>query len=179
MKSNGPNELYKSAVACTSLTFAFFLPLGFNPALTRSPLWPKTNGRALSEPITSSVDIRNILYFLMIFPVLFHKLCSFFFNPVKVRADLIFMKTENKVTHKHSARCLVRKLRGLFHSLECHFKEKMQPLNQPGGDRHFNYMVNFDIFLCAREELLSAVVYSRFGITFSPFLRLYTKWHNC
>lgn len=30
----------------------------------------------------------------------------------------------------------------------------MQPLNQPRGDRHFNYMVNFEISLCAWAETL-------------------------
>lgn len=92
-----------------------------------------------------------------------------------MRADFIFMKVENKVKHKYSARCLAKKLRGMCCSLECHFKEKMQPLKQPKGDRHFNYMVNFDIFLSAWAELLSAVACSRFGIKFSPFLRLYMK----
>lgn len=32
MKSNGPNELYKSAVVCTKLTFYFI----FNPLLTHT-----------------------------------------------------------------------------------------------------------------------------------------------
>lgn len=67
------------------------------------------------------------------------------------------------------------KLGGELCSLECHFKEKVQPLNQKRGDRRFNYMVNFDIFLCALAELLSAVMYSRFGIKFPLFFRLYAK----
>lgn len=31
-------------------------------------------------------------------------------------------------------------------------KKKMQPLDQPRGDRHVNYMVNFDIFSVPKCE---------------------------
>lgn len=91
----------------------------------------------------------------------------------KLRVDFVSVRPENKVKHKFCTRCLEKWSRIVILS------SQTRSLNQLRVDRHFNYMVNFKIFLYSLAERLSTVMYSRFGIEFFLFFGLHSKWHNC
>lgn len=96
----------------------------------------------------------------------------------KLRVDFVSVRPENKVKHKFCTRCLEKWSR-MFYCPDFILSRQTRSLNQLRVDRHFNYMVNFKIFLYSLAERLSTVMYSRFGIKFFLFFGLYSKWHNC